>query len=55
MGNDEEVLPVLTGIVGWRVVTIGVKSSIYAGVVGRALVVVVTIFWVVVAMIKSTT
>lgn len=40
---------VLTGIVGWRVVTIGLKVSINAAVVGIALVVVVTVSLVVVA------
>lgn len=55
MSNDEEVLPVLTGIVGWRVVTIGLRSSINAAVVGWALVVEVTISLVVVAMEKITT
>lgn len=55
MANDEEVLPVLAGMVGGRVVT-GLIPSMNAAVVGWALVgVVVTILLVVVAMEKSTT
>ncbi len=52
LGNDEEVLPVLAGTVGWRVVPFGGILSVNAAVVGRASAVVDTIFMVVVAVEK---